>query len=157
MPSTARLRGALDALFAELATTAAWEREIADEARRAAGQRDRLAQSLRCTIATLSPEERGPELLRLREALGQPRPQPVVARTERIRLALDWLVRRDPPEFHVSELTAHLAAHGHRFGRGYLSALLDRWTKAGVVDRIDRGRYSVNREQVDISVRDPNG
>ena len=155
MLSRPHLRGALDALFAELEETATWEREIADEARRAASRRERLAQSLRCTIGTLEPPERAPELCRLRAALGQPESKPIACRTERIRLILDWLSRRDPPEFAVSELRAHLLAHGHAFGRGYLPALMDRWTREGVVTRLGHGRYRVNGDRVETPAHLP--
>lgn len=150
MSRMSRLSGALDALIAELDDVTAWEREIAAEARRAAGRRERLAASLRATIGTLDLPERGPYLDRLRDALGQPAPKPIPCQTPRVSLALDWIARRDPPEFALAELAAHLRAHGHRFGRGYLSSLLTRWSDAGLVSRIGHGRFRVNAENVRV-------
>ncbi len=151
MPSPTRLGGALDQLFAELSETAAWEREIAAEARAAATRRERLAISLRSAIDTLDPPEREPYLARLRTLLGAADPaRPKRRPTPRTRAALRWLARHEPAIFTAAELRAHFESRGLPTRRHYLPTLLHRYEADGIVAATAHGRYRINRDHPDL-------
>ena len=152
MPSSARLGGALDQLFAELSETVAWEREIAAEARAAATKRERLALSLRAALDTLDPSEREPHLERLRALLGAFDPaRPKLRPTPRTRAALRWLAKHERPAFAIAELRAHFQSRGLSTSRHYLPTLLHRWEAHGIVTQTAHGRYRINRDHPDLT------
>ena len=152
MPSSARLGGALEALFSELDETVAWEREIAAEARAAATRRERLARSLRTVIDTLDPPERDPHLDRLRALTGAADPaRPKRRPTPRTRAVIRWLAKREPVSFTVAELRAHLQSRNVPMGTHYVPTLLHRYEADGIVTATAHGRYRINRDHPDLA------
>lgn len=151
MPSSARLREALDTLFAELSEAVGWERDLAAEARAAATRRERLARSIRATAETLEPLDREPHLARLRDLLGAADPSRKKRRpTPRTRAVLRWLARHEDGIFTTAALREHLQSRGLPTGSHYVPLLIQRYEADGIVTALARGRYRINRDHPDL-------
>ena len=146
-----RAAGALGPLFDALEETAAWQRDLAEEARTARTRRDRLVAAIRAVIETLPPAMRKDRATRLTATTGIEPPRPRRPRpTARTTRVLTWLASRDETEFHTSDLRAHFETEGERTPRTYLPTILRRYAQAGILTRIGHGRYRVNRDHPEL-------
>ena len=145
-PDDGRLAEAASLILDRLA---AHRRAEADLARRRTDERDRahrLARSFDALVRALHPEEQVP-LLRRRDAIEGRGAAPAaeLGSTPVTSAILAWLAAQDTETVTVPALNEHLRGLGLAHVRTHAAITLGRYARHGIVSRVRRGVYRVNR------------
>ncbi len=145
-PPPRRLIDAAALILDELAAQRGAE---ADLARRRTAARDRayrLLRSLDAVLSTLPPAERRPFVQRRDAIEGRAGPPAgALGATPVTSAILAYLAAHEAETVTVAEINEHLAAAGLPTVRAHAAITLGRFTRHGLVARVRRGIYRVNR------------
>ena len=151
---------AAETITAEIESLAKWEAELLDDLARTRARRENLLKAVESVLASLTPEERRPIRLRLNRVAvalaGGLRAN--LHMTDKVEAVHGYLARADGP-VTVRGVQRYLRRHGLATYDDAAALLLSRKCRQGVLQRIERGRYRVNRNHPVIAARglDPDG
>ena len=141
------LTQAAEAILTEIETTGAWERDLLADLERTRLKRQDLRRALTSLMQTLPEDARPPlrdRMLKAAVAVASDlRSSPHI--TDKVE-ALHTYLRTANEIVTVREIHRHLTILGLAPYPDAASMLLARKAKQGVVERIARGRYRVNRD-----------
>lgn len=149
------LASAAETIIAEIERLAEWERDLLDDLTATRMRREGLLRAADAILGTLEPEERRPWRLRLNRVAialaGGLRAN--LHTTDKVEAVHDYLARSEGI-VTVRAVQRYLKTHGLATYDDAAALLLSRKCKQGVLERVERGRYRVNRDHPVIAGRE---